>query len=97
METHRIYEAIILGAIPVIQSCDDPKLSLFSPFREILIPGGLREIVQFVKKFINKPQEIDRLQLRMMRWWKSYSTDVAANVSSIIFNEIPDNLRKPIL
>lgn len=96
METHRIYEAIILGAIPVIQSCDDLKLSLFFPFRELVIPGGLREMVQFVKKFIDKPQEIDRLQLRMMRWWKSYSTDVAANVSRVVFNDLPYDRRKSI-
>lgn len=96
METHRIYEAIVLGAIPVIQLCDDPKLSLFFPFRELVISGGLREMIQFVKKFIDKPQEIDRLQLRMMRWWKSYSTDVAANVSRIVFNEIPYDRRQSV-
>lgn len=88
METHRIYEAIALGAIPVIENCD-PSVADFFPFKETMIDGGPSEMVSFVERFIGKPNEVDALQARVQAWWRRYEGSIATNVSKTMTNHIP--------
>lgn len=88
METHRIYEAVSLGAIPIIENCE-PHLSHFFPFRDLVVDGQMSEMIKFVASFLDKQEEIDRLQLKMLNWWESYSNELAKNVSRVVFNHVP--------
>ncbi|CAN8077328.1 unnamed protein product [Agarophyton chilense] len=92
METHRIYEAIALGAIPVIENCD-PAVSHFFPFTELLIDGDIQNMVEFVQRYLHKEHEIDALQQRVQHWWRQYSINYAKNVSRIVTQHVPPALR----
>lgn len=88
METHRIYEALSLGAIPVIENCS-PEVSHFFPYEELLIEGGTEEMVRFVESYKDKSEKIDDLQRRVTTWWISYAEEVGRNVSSTINRHVP--------
>lgn len=87
METHRIYEALALGAIPVIENCD-PEGSAFFPFRQLLISDGPEGMVQFVEQYLNRPHRIDHLQHQILVWWRQYSTQVTQNVSRTLLTKV---------
>lgn len=88
METHRIYEAISLGAIPIVENCDEEN-SVFFPFKEVLIDGGLEPLIAFVDQHINEPEKVDALQARVQTWWKEYSQSIAKNVSDTMLGHVP--------
>ena len=88
METHRIYEAISLGAIPVIENCD-PENSYFFPYRDLLVDGGPEMMVEFVRGYLHQPEEVDALQQRVYNWWQKYSQGFARNVSDTILRHVP--------
>ncbi|KAI0560248.1 hypothetical protein FGB62_120g128 [Gracilaria domingensis] len=92
METHRIYEAIALGAIPVIENCD-PHVSDFFPFRELLVDGDIENMIEFVKRYEDKPNEIDLLQQRVQKWWRQYAIEFAQNVSRTVTQHVPPTQR----
>lgn len=92
METHRIYEALSLGAIPIIENCD-PTVSHFFPFRELIIDGGPEEMLKFVEGYLDQSERIDDLQARVMDWWNSYSDNIGANVSQTIHQHIAPSMR----
>lgn len=92
METHRIYEALALGAIPVIEKCESENSSFF-PFHELLIDGGPAGMLRFVEKYAGRPAEIDLLQLRISRWWQEYVLEIAYNVSAGVSKHVPPMLR----
>lgn len=96
METHRLYEAISLGAIPVVENCE-PKLSPFLPFRDTIITGGVENMTKFVSQYAHNLNAIDILQKKMMNWWASYIDQVASNVSKVIDSNVPGSKRQPIL
>lgn len=88
METHRVYEALSLGAIPVIENCD-PDVSYFFPFRELLVNGGTKGMLRFVQEYADNPDEIDALQLKVMSWWLEHTNEVSTNVSRTVLEHIP--------
>lgn len=96
METHRLYEAISLGAIPVVENCE-PKLSPFLPFRDTIINGGVENMTKFVSQHAHNPHTVEILQKKMMKWWASYIDEVARNVSRVIISNVPRIQRQPIL
>lgn len=93
METHRIYEAVGLGAIPVIENCDE-EVSRFFPMRELVIDGGPEGMVKFVERFVDKMEYVDALQERVGLWWDSYKELVARNVSRVVSRHVPPVWRK---
>lgn len=88
METHRIYETIILGAIPVIENCE-PELSNFFPIPELLFATP-KEMVQFVVNFKNRPKDIGKMQTRLIKWWKIYVQEIRKNVSKTVMSISPE-------
>lgn len=86
METHRIYEVLILGAIPVIENCE-PHQSDFFPFQSLLF-NGPREMVAFVTKYLNQPRELDQLQSSVQNWWSKYELEIGRNVSNVVYRTI---------
>lgn len=94
METHRIYEAIALGAIPVIQNCEDDSTNAFFPYREIMFDDH-PSMVAFVEKFVDKDSNvldlegIDALQENMLKWWNSYSRKLAEDVVRVATTHVP--------
>lgn len=96
METHRLYEAISLGAIPVVENCE-PKQSPFLPFRDTIINGGVVNMTNFVSQYAHNRQAVEILQKKMMNWWASYIDEVARNVSRVIMSNVTRSRRQPIL
>lgn len=94
METHRIYEAIILGAIPVIENCE-PELSNFFPIPELLLSTP-EEMVQFTVKFKNRSNDVMELQARLKSWWLAYVEEIRTNVSKTILGRTPSLEKKSI-
>lgn len=88
METHRVYEALSLGAIPVVENCD-PGVSSFFPLGELLVDNGVEEMVRFVEQYIDRPDEINKLQRRVVMWWSEYVREVARNVSRTVQRHVP--------
>lgn len=95
METHRIYEAIVMGAIPVIENCE-PKVSQFFPFKQLITGKKASAMSRFVERYIEKDKEMDRLQTEMMEWWHRYIQELAKNVSIVIESTIPQTERLAI-
>lgn len=95
METHRIYEAVALGAIPVIQNCE-PHQSQFFPLTQLIIGNGTNGMLGFVGKYIGNGKEIDKLQGEVMKWWQKYFNELQTNVSLTIDMVIPQEQRLPI-
>lgn len=93
METHRIYEALALGAIPVIENCDRDA-SYFFPFDELLIDGGPAEMISFVEQYVDLPHETDVLQRRVMSWWSKYAELISKNVSRTAQHHVPATWRQ---
>lgn len=84
METHRIYEALALGAIPVIEECEGIVTNSFFPFRELI----QKDIVAFVESYSYSPAAIDALQYSVMQWWHSYSAQLAENVARVALTPV---------
>ncbi len=82
METHRIYEALALGAIPVIQNCEDESTNAFFPLRELVFDTH-EEMVQFVESFIDDELRMQELQAKVLEWWVQYNVELATNVTRI--------------
>lgn len=95
METHRIYEALSLGAIPVIENCE-PHLAQFFPFRELIIDGEPSEMVKFVESFAGNPDKVDALQKRMVSWWSLYSSSLADQVLNATLRNVPMGAREAL-
>lgn len=95
METHRIYEAIAMGAIPVIENCE-PKMSQFFPFRPLITGKKVSSMSRFVERYIEMDKEMDGLQAEMMEWWHKYIQELAENVSITIESSIPETERTAI-
>lgn len=95
METHRIYEALALGAIPVIENCESNTKNVFFPYRDLLFKTT-SEMVAFVESFVDKNtgvldlDAIDAIQRRMLEWWDSYSRKMAENVVQVATLKVPD-------
>lgn len=85
METHRIYEAIILGALPVIENCQ-PEVAGFFPFPSLIVSGGVQGMIDFVARYSKMPKEMDLIQQELHLWWTNYVESIARNVSSVIFS-----------
>lgn len=94
METHRIYEAVILGAIPVIENCE-PEFSDFFPIPELLHPNG-KEMVRFVVNFKNRTEDVMLIQARLRSWWLRYGQEIRTNVSRTVLSTIPKQQRSTI-
>lgn len=94
METFRIYESIILGAIPIVENCEKP-VSQFFPFTELMFeqPKGM---VDFVAKYANSVHDVESIQRKLRIWWINYIDQIALNVSSVILTKIPPHMRKSI-
>lgn len=92
METHRIYEAASLGAIPVIENCE-PHQSRFFPLEQFIIGNGTSGMIAFVEKYILKSKEIDKLQRDLMNWWQNYLNELQRNVSLTLEMIIPKEQR----
>jgi len=92
METHRTFEAIQHGAIPIIEKCatrdgrEYPYEEQF-PFKEVVVEGGAEEMVEFMTKY--NRSEMDELQKRMITWWKAYVDELARNVTRVILEPTP--------
>lgn len=84
METHRIYEAIKLGAIPVIERCGKGEDAFFG-FRDIVFDTTL-EMVVFVEGFISRPKELEKLQIEVQTWWEKEEKQLALNVSKLLMS-----------
>lgn len=95
METHRIYEAVSVGAIPVIQNCD-PRNSRFFPFDKLIIGNGTNGMMAFVEKYLHNGKEADKLQREMMNWWQKYINELQRNVSMTAEKVIPQDQRLAI-
>lgn len=94
METHRIYEAIALGAIPIVEKCEN-ETSDFFPLKTLVIDGGPEAMVEFLKDFRDKPVAIDVLQRSVAHWWKVYTVEIARNVSNTVFTHVAPSHRIP--
>lgn len=95
METHRIYEAVALGAIPVIQNCE-PHQSHFFPLKQLIIGNGTDGMLTFVESYIGNGKEMDKLQDDVVNWWHNYLNELQTNVSFTIEMVIPQEQRLPI-
>lgn len=93
METHRIYEAVALGAIPIIENCH-PAVSHFFPVKRLLFDAGTDLMISFVERFMNDPEAADRLQAEVMNWWASYTDLIALNVSRVVLTHFPQVSKK---
>lgn len=91
METHRIYEAIALGAIPVVQDCEEAPNNQFFPMRDLVFPKH-EDMVAFVEQFVDRPSAIDELQEFTLRWWHSYTAEIATNVTQKVLTPIARKL-----
>lgn len=85
METHRIYEAIILGAMPVIEMCQS-EVAGFFPFPSLIISGGVQGMVEFVARYGTDSKTMDLMQKELLLWWTNYVESIATNVSKVIFS-----------
>lgn len=94
METHTIYEAIVLGAIPVIEGCDSENYAFF-PYSSVIVKSPI-DMIKYVESYVGRFHAIDKLQQNLLAWWQTYSEDVARNVSKVIFTNVPHNLRTAI-
>lgn len=83
METHRIYEALNHGAIPIIQNCQKNRAHFF-PFEDLVIDGGVKGMINFLESYIGQDRKIKLLKYRVDSWWKSYISDLARNVTKIV-------------
>lgn len=94
METHRIYEAIVLGAIPVIEHCDKRNY-LFFPHHSLLFDGA-KNMITYVDNASKDLTRVDAQQLEMLSWWKLYMDEIGRNVSRVLLTDIPYRSRQVI-
>ena len=84
-----------LGAIPVIENCEDEKTNAFFPYREFIFDNHLK-MIAFVEKFVDQntniidSESIDALQENMLLWWNSYSRKLAENVVEVATRHVTD-------
>ena len=84
METHRTYEALALGAIPVLENCEDERTNRFFPFRELVFDTH-REMVEFVESFADDDgTRADALQAKSREWWIKYNEQITRNVTRLL-------------
>lgn len=95
METHRILEAVALGAIPVIENCE-PHQSQFFPLKHLIIGNGTHGMMGFVESYIDNGKEMDRLQAKLKDWWQIYINELQKNISLTMETVIPQEQRLPI-
>lgn len=86
METHRAYEALLLGAIPIVENCEGEPNSSFWPFKQLLIAGGPSKMVHFVERYAHNNVAIDNLQKLVLKRWKLYTYELALNASKLVLH-----------
>lgn len=97
METHRIYEALALGAIPVVQRCDDSEkagddLDGFFPLNE-LVHDTHEGMVAFVEQYASSGGARDALQRRVLAWWTAYTSETSRNATRVATTFVERALR----
>ncbi len=85
LETFRVYEALEMGCIPLIEQ------RTWMPYYDRLLPDHpLPSFTQwqaartFVETYRDKPEELDRLQQRVHGWWQQTKTGLSDEVSNFI-------------
>jgi hypothetical protein len=94
IETHRVYEALENGAIPIVER---------RPFRDYYrdlfgdhpIPtfGSWREAARFVDASRREPGRLDALQAEVTGWWEETKSRVRAEVADFVAAGAADRLR----
>lgn len=85
METFRPYEALHLGAIPLL-----PRRRLSDPYRDVLGPHPLptfedwRSAARFAAKMLASPTDLDRLQTECLDWWEAYKPALQQRLTSFV-------------
>lgn len=95
METHRIYEALVMGAIPVVEKCEDETAAFF-PFHEVVVSGGPKAMLRFVDRYATSPSAVDALQKRVLRWWHGYQAQIPQDVLRTTLRNVPATQRYAI-
>lgn len=83
METHRIYEALNHGSIPVVQKCGEQNE--FFPL-DNLVFQGVDTMVTYLESFVGEEDLIEKVQRRVTRWWYKYLTELSGNVTKVVGN-----------
>lgn len=85
IETLRPYEALHLGAIPLL-----PKRGLSDPYRDVLGRHPLptfedwRSAARFAEDMLAKPAALDQLQAECLDWWNGYQHDLQQRLAAFV-------------
>lgn len=84
-EAHRIYEALEVGAIPILER----RLTM-DAHRKVLgshpIPTFYRwsDAAAYVVKMWQSPAELDQLQVRCISWWTEYKLQLSRDIGAFL-------------
>lgn len=96
MEKHRIYEALALGAIPLIERCVDKEIGAnidgFVPFQDLIL-DSYKDMLSFITRYANNRVRQDQLQQRVLEWWTNYSTQIGQNATFVALTNVPQSVR----
>ena len=91
LECFRVYEALECGSIPIVEK----RLTL-DYFRDLLgdhpMPAvrSWPEARRFVEDMLRRPDEIDRLQERCIRWWVDFKKQYKEHVADFVRERAAD-------
>eukprot|EP01079_Euglenida_sp_SAG-EU17-18_P006071 gene6071-1086_t len=87
-ETLRLYEALHLGTIPITKHFSQPDLDPLTAFGTHPIPvfSAWREAALWMQEMLQKPEELDALQQKIMAWWAEKRESLVEDVAAIIEN-----------
>lgn len=85
LESFRIYEALDVGTIPIVE-----KRMFLDYFRELLgdhpIPtvGSWREARDLMRRYLDDPPALDRLQQDCTQWWGEYQIRLTGEIGAFL-------------
>ena len=90
LETCRIYEALELGSIPLLET-----RRTYPYYRHVLGDHPLpsfsrwRDAAAFVQRFIYEPAQLDALQRTCLDWWAGFKPQLSERVKAFIVGDRP--------
>jgi hypothetical protein len=80
METHRLWESLWFGSIPIIELCEKEPLPPLNNENLIYI-SNWKELPSLLSRYEQmSPEELDKLQQSLYQWFKQYLQTMQRNV-----------------
>jgi hypothetical protein len=85
LESCRLYDALKVGAIPIIER--RLTLDYFKRFfgdHPLPTVNSWGEAHKFIVKMIDQPAELDKLQQRCLSWWEQYRSSLDVSIGEFL-------------